>query len=389
MVKILAISHSASNSINRSIYLELAKFGFTMELVVPKQLNINGKIVLSDPQREADPIIHFADLIGTNPRIYTYHNLMPLLNKIKPCVVILENDPISKLATVVGKWCKVNKVFLTCQSCENLPIDFISQIKRLGIKSFPVALTKWYFKIRNIALIDCVFTINSDGTKIFRDNGFRNVVQIPLGFDPSVFFPNEIVRDELRLKLGITGATPVFAYFGRLAPEKGVHLIVESLSQIVNENWFFMIDKFELYKSPYSELLIELIKRKGVFDKIIFIDADHLEVAQFMNAADLVIIPSLSTPKWKEQYGRVAPEAMACGKLVCVSDSGALKELVGNAGLVLPEGDVNELKNLLLSYCKSPGDYMSMKINAHNRAFELLTVQKQALIIRSAINSLI
>ena len=80
MTDILAISHAASTAINRSIYIELQKLGCAIELVVPKQLNIGGNLKLSDPKREQDPIIYFEELIGTNPRIYTYDNLIPLLN---------------------------------------------------------------------------------------------------------------------------------------------------------------------------------------------------------------------------------------------------------------------------------------------------------------------
>ena len=385
MTDILAISHAASTAINRSIYIELQKLGCAIELVVPKQLNIGGNLKLSDPKREQDPIIYFEELIGTNPRIYTYDNLIPLLNKVKPRFVILDNDPISKLANTVGTWCKQNKAILICQSCENLPNDLVSHIKRMGLKSLPAALFKWYFKLLNRSLIDCVFTINSDGTHIFKEMGFKKVVQIPLGFDPNVFFPNKMSRNEIRLNLNIHDNTPVIAYFGRLTQEKGVHVLVECLAQLKNENWVFMIDNFELYKTPYTNLIKELIAKKGIAEKIIFIDADHLEIANYMNAADVVVIPSISTPNWKEQYGRVAPEAMACGKVVCVSDSGALKELVGNAGVIVPEGDIDALKSFLLNCMNTPSKFEAMKMEAAIRASDFLSVQKQAEIIFSTI----
>jgi glycosyltransferase involved in cell wall biosynthesis len=80
---------------------------------------------------------------------------------------------------------------------------------------------------------------------------------------------------------------------------------------------------------------------------VIFFEADHREIADYMNAADIVAVPSITTPSFKEQYGRVAPEAMACGCLVIASNSGTLPELVKGAGWVFGEGNVSELAVLL------------------------------------------
>ncbi len=47
-----------------------------------------------------------------------------------------------------------------------------------------------------------------------------------------------------------------------------------------------------------------------------------------MNAADIVVMPSISTPTWIEQFGVVSIEAMACGTPIVTSDSGAFREIV-------------------------------------------------------------
>jgi glycosyltransferase involved in cell wall biosynthesis len=68
---------------------------------------------------------------------------------------------------------------------------------------------------------------------------------------------------------------------------------------------------------------------------------------------DVVLIPSLTTRKWKEQFGRVAAQAMAAATAVIASDSGSLREVVEDGGILVPEGDVDaladELRRLLLS----------------------------------------
>jgi len=75
-----------------------------------------------------------------------------------------------------------------------------------------------------------------------------------------------------------------------------------------------------------------------------------------MNAADLVVVPSVSTPNWKEQYGRVVPEAMACGKTLIISDSGALPELLDGKGYIFKEGDDIALRDILVSIIQKRKD---------------------------------
>jgi glycosyltransferase involved in cell wall biosynthesis len=62
-------------------------------------------------------------------------------------------------------------------------------------------------------------------------------------------------------------------------------------------------------------------------------------------------LPSLTTPRWKEQFGRVLIEAMACGVPVVGSDSGEIPQVVGDAGLIFPEGDAAGLAAALQRLC--------------------------------------
>jgi glycosyltransferase involved in cell wall biosynthesis len=60
-----------------------------------------------------------------------------------------------------------------------------------------------------------------------------------------------------------------------------------------------------------------------------------------------LVLPSLTRPNWKEQFGRVLIEAMACGVPVVGSDSGEIPNVIGEAGLVFPEGDAEALRAAL------------------------------------------
>jgi glycosyltransferase involved in cell wall biosynthesis len=58
----------------------------------------------------------------------------------------------------------------------------------------------------------------------------------------------------------------------------------------------------------------------------------------------VLALPSRTLPNWKEQFGRILVEAMACGVVVVGSDSGEIPNVIGEAGLVFPEDDKEALQ---------------------------------------------
>jgi glycosyltransferase involved in cell wall biosynthesis len=64
----------------------------------------------------------------------------------------------------------------------------------------------------------------------------------------------------------------------------------------------------------------------------------------FLRSLDILVLPSISIlPLHREQFGRVLVEAMAAGVAVIGSSSGAIPEVIGSAGLVVPERDPGAL----------------------------------------------
>jgi glycosyltransferase involved in cell wall biosynthesis len=91
---------------------------------------------------------------------------------------------------------------------------------------------------------------------------------------------------------------------------------------------------------PMQPALQSLSERLGVGERVQFISAKPLaELPALMNALDVLVLPSRTTPSWKEQFGRVIIEAQACGVPVIGSASGAIPEVIGDAGLVVAERD--------------------------------------------------
>lgn len=94
------------------------------------------------------------------------------------------------------------------------------------------------------------------------------------------------------------------------------------------------------------------------------------ELAAFSRTLDVLAVPSVAAPGWLEQFGRVAVEAMAAGVPVVASDSGALRDVVGGAGTLVPPGDPAALARALVAVVDDPAQAERMRAAGRARAAE-------------------
>jgi glycosyltransferase involved in cell wall biosynthesis len=82
----------------------------------------------------------------------------------------------------------------------------------------------------------------------------------------------------------------------------------------------------------------------------------HEQMPHLYRTMDVLVVPSCTLPRWREQFGRVVIEALACGVPVLTSDSGELPRLVSatGGGWTFPEGDVSALVTLLMQLTSRP-----------------------------------
>jgi len=86
----------------------------------------------------------------------------------------------------------------------------------------------------------------------------------------------------------------------------------------------------------------------GVRDRVLFRGAiAAASMPKTYNEFDVLVVPSKTQPNWKEQFGRVIVEAMACEVPVIGSDSGEIPNVIGQTGIIFAEGDIDGLANQL------------------------------------------
>ena len=378
-MKLLAISKSGLTSVNREIYSTLyKKYGYQITLVIPRYLIIGNKRIDSDPLDDLPYEVIALTMLGSD-RFSRYKGIFGVLKYSEPDIIYFEDDPMTILAILLGIWCKQNNKKFVCRTNQNRPLTIISEGSRLGLlKGLFSATMKLFLLQISKRLMDHLFTISNDGMKVFTQLGLTNLTKIPLGFNEEIFRINNKERKICRSNLNLNGI--VISYMGRISEGKGVHILIEALNRIQEHEWTFLVDSFELYSDPYKQHIDSLIQNLGIKERTIFFDADHVQIANYMNASDIVVLPSITTSYFKEEYGRIAPEAMGTGCLVVVSSSGTLPELVSEVGWVFQEGSISELASLLkkLIYEKNT---KALGEKASKFAHKNLGLNKQALIM--------
>jgi glycosyltransferase involved in cell wall biosynthesis len=133
----------------------------------------------------------------------------------------------------------------------------------------------------------------------------------------------------------------VLGYIGRLKEEKGLMTMVEALTMLPSYCQAVFIG-FGPLKSALQKRAQEL----GVAPRVILRPGvATAEVPFQLQQMDVMILPSLTRPHWKEQFGRTLAEAMACETPVIGSDSGEIPNVVGDAGLIFKEGNAEALSH--------------------------------------------
>ncbi len=184
---------------------------------------------------------------------------------------------------------------------------------------------------------------NSEALTNLRQAGFprsRPVERIFWGIPTNLFKPMDkfAFRESLRLD-----CEHVVGYVGRLVPEKGLPWLLAAMRHLPADVHCLIIGSGPVRGE--IELWSELPSLAG---RVHLLDAKPAEeMPAVLNCMDVLAIPSLTTVDWKEQYGRVIAEAMACGVPVVGSDSGAIPEVIDSAGFIVPEGDVAALAEAL------------------------------------------
>ncbi|MGQ9684178.1 MAG: glycosyltransferase [Anaerolineae bacterium] len=183
---------------------------------------------------------------------------------------------------------------------------------------------------------------NQEAEAVLRWKGYRGPAALvpQFGVDPEIYHPAEEA----------THRVFTIGYAGRIVPAKGVDLLLEAATQLQGA-WRLRLAG----DGPQRETLKAHARALGIEGYVEWVD--HLPsggMPLFYRSLDVLVLPSRTMPNWKEQFGRVLIEAMACRVAVVGSSSGEIPNVIGDAGLVFTEGDAGALRAALQCLLDEP-----------------------------------
>jgi len=200
----------------------------------------------------------------------------------------------------------------------------------------------------------------------------KPIAVIPqFGVDPEYF--QRRGASELREKLGLSEEFAI-GYVGRIVKEKGIADLVEALARLPERCVLVPVGS-----GDFERAARKLAEKLGVASRIRWVPhIASMEVPEYMNALDVLALPSRTTARWKEQFGRVLIEAMACETPVVGSNSGEIPQVIGEAGMVFPEGDAAALAERLRLLYEDPGVRTELGAKGRQRVLERFTHRRIA-----------
>jgi glycosyltransferase involved in cell wall biosynthesis len=174
--------------------------------------------------------------------------------------------------------------------------------------------------------------------EVLRAKGFdKPAPVITYGVDTTAFQPPAAGRKRSAGPLTI-------GFVGRMLPGKGLNVLAGALAQLGAEYWRLLVVGEGSEREGFERQLTEA----GLRDRAEFTGPINFAlVPQYFHQMDLLVIPTETTKRIREQFGRVIVEAMASGVPVIGSTCGAIPEVIGDAGLIFPEGDATGLAEAL------------------------------------------
>ncbi len=181
------------------------------------------------------------------------------------------------------------------------------------------------------------------------------VIKIGPGVDTEVFAPG--TRD--RRQFGVGEREFVILFVGWLLPRKGIDFLLLALRELIHDADIAGIDVRLLVvgSGPGKDRVDRLVDRIGVRDHVQFAGAlPYPRMPEAFRAADVFVLPSIATPEWQEQFGMSLIEAMACGVPAVTTMTGAIPEVVGDAGVICQPNDFVSLYEALKQLIRDPAE---------------------------------
>lgn len=350
-LRVLMLSKACLVSAYRTKLEAIARFpNLNLAVMVPPVWQDPAGAVPFEPGHTAGYTL-WVDPIRFNGRfhLHYYPTLPARLRQFRPHIVHLDEEPYN-LATWLGlRQAQAIGAKTLFFSWQNL------------IRRYPPPFRQMERHVLRHA--DYAIMGNQAAVQVWRAKGYPGPLAVipQFGVDPDHFHPAANPLQRQRLVIGSASR--------RLVPEKGLDLLLRAAAQLPGD-WEVQLAG----AGPLQQELGDLARQLGIQERVHFVGPLHSEtMPYFLRQIDILVLPSRTRPNWKEQFGRVLVEAMACAVPVIGSNSGEIPHVIGDAGLIFPEDNLAALVSNLTLLVQSATRRQTLGAAGRQRVLEQYT----------------
>ncbi|NCQ91735.1 MAG: glycosyltransferase family 4 protein [Microcystis aeruginosa LG13-03] len=352
-MRILVASHTYIVDLNCEKLRALTRLNPNIQvtIVVPQRWQPGGvqNKIIESQAKIADNfrVIPISNFSQNNQALLTFGtDIISLLQKIRPDIIQVEQGSkslayaqfitLNRLLNIQAK-----NVFFTWW---NLPYT----------PKFPISWLEAY----NLKNTDGLIAGNQDGVDVLKERGYRGKYTVlpQLGVDEVLFSPGK--QPDLSRSLGIESDEFVIGFIGRFVEEKGIITLIKAVTKLTGK-WKLLL----LGRGILKDKIVSEATAAGISDRLMIVESvPHDQVVNYINLMNTLVLPSETTYQvktltavgWKEQFGHVLIEAMACQVPVIGSDSGEIPFVIADTGLIFPEKDGEALAKSIQTLLDNP-----------------------------------
>ena len=365
-MRILWISKASVTASYRKKIAWLAKLGLEIGVVTG---NSWGPWRYEDsPEDQNYRIFRLPQSLSGRNQFHWYQGLRQVMKEFRPDIVHIDEEHYSLVT------------FQAARAAAALHVPFVFQTWQNIYKRYPLpfsAMERYVFSKASQAIAG-----TQEIREVLKQQGFTKPVHIvPLGVDTDLFYPYQ--KSVHRAHFGFSNHF-VVGYIGRLVPEKGVMDLADALLPVLEArpDWIWVVAG----SGPLQRALQE--RMAPVHDQVRVLPwLSTSELTHLMNALDVLAVPSKTTAHWKEQFGRVLIEAMAVELPVVAYASGEIPHVVGDAGVLVPEGDIQGLRDALSGLVEDAQAAARYRTQGRQRVLSHFSQERVARLLMDVYNS--
>jgi glycosyltransferase involved in cell wall biosynthesis len=356
-LRVVRIAHASLTPALRGRERALARMypEIDFELITPPRWREAEVEVEAEPD-EYFPVKTAGTFLSRHIQLFAYdpRPIVEVFRRHKPHVIDMNHEPYSVPCAEI----------LTLRRLFVPQAEVVMQTAQNIMKNYPVPFSQ--MERRAFREVSAAYMCSETVREVLEKKGFKKPMHIaPFGVDLEMFQPDCRAENEIF----------TIGFIGRLLPAKGLSVLIDAAANIKDEKWRLLI----VGDGPERTAAESRIAEHGLQNRCRFVGAvSYDETPQYFQKLDVLVVPTVTTETIREQFGRVIVEAMACNVPVIGSTCGAIPEVIGEAGIVVPENDAAALAAALQKLIENRDLQRKLALAGRKRVEEHYTWERVA-----------